>query len=218
MQAYNILKERITNCTYPPGCQINEEMLQNELGISRTPIREALSRLEQENLVSIRPKKGIEITKLSIQELNMIFELRQLLECHALIQYGNLLPKEELYRFYQRFSEKIDPDNEKDYFKSDDQFHSLIMSVVPNRYIIQSYQQIINQNTRFRIMTGHRTAQRLMQTNEEHKAILAACIQQNWEQAAEAMRQHLMYSKSATFHLLLEQQPYMNVSQNPDNM
>lgn len=204
LQAYHILKERITSCTYPPGCQLNEEILQKELGMSRTPIRDALGRLEQEGLVNIRSKKGIEITKLSVRELNMIFELRQMLECHALLQYGNLLPESELYSYFHHFSSS-DFSSEGEYYRYDDSFHSMIMSVVPNRYIAQSYQTIINQNTRFRIMTGHRTEQRLLDTSKEHCAILSACIQKNWAAAAEAMREHLTCSKSSAFALLMEQ-------------
>lgn len=204
LQAYTILKDRITNCIYAPGCQLNEEILQKELEMSRTPIRDALGRLEQEGLVNIRSKKGITITKLSLNQLNMVFELRQLLECHALTQYGNLLSDEQLNTFYQRFS-KNDFLNEQAYYHCDDAFHGMIMSVVPNIYIAQSYQQIINQNTRFRILTGHRTEQRLLETNQEHLNILLACMQRNWSQAADAMRHHLTCSKSAAFQLLLEQ-------------
>lgn len=204
LQAYNILKERITNCTYPPGCQLNEEILQNELGMSRTPIRDALGRLEQEGLINIRSKKGIEITKLNIRELNMIFELRELLECHALLQYGNLLPEEKLFHFFHCFSKK-EFSSEQEYYQCDDTFHGTIMSVVPNRYIAQSYQTICNQNNRFRIMTGHRTERRLLDTSDEHCAILRACIQKDWAVAAQAMREHLNCSKASAFAMLLEQ-------------
>ena len=204
LQAYHILKERITSCKYPPGCQLNEEILQNELGMSRTPIRDALGRLEQEGLVNIRSKKGIEITKLSVRELNMIYELRELLECHALLRYGNLLPESDLYGYFRRFSHK-DFSSEQEYYEYDDAFHGMIMSVVPNLYIAQSYQTIINQNTRFRIMTGHRTEQRLLDTSQEHCAILSACIQKDWPGAAQAMRDHLNCSKAAAIALVLEQ-------------
>ena len=56
-QAYNIIKNKIITCEYPPNFLLNEEKLKDEIGASRTPIRDALSRLEQENLVHILPKK-----------------------------------------------------------------------------------------------------------------------------------------------------------------
>ena len=56
-KAYNLIKTKIVNCEYAPGTFLNESMLMGEIGSSRTPIREALSKLEQENLVRILPKR-----------------------------------------------------------------------------------------------------------------------------------------------------------------
>ena len=203
-QAYHILKERITSCVYAPGCQLSEEMLQKELGMSRTPIRDALGRLEQEGLVNIHSKKGVEIAKLNVRELNMIYELRELLECSALLHYGNLLPEDRLYDCFRRFSH-MEPCGTMEYYRHDDAFHGMIMSVVPNLYMIQSYRAISDQNNRFRIMTGYHTEQRLMDTSREHCAVLSACIRKDWAGAAEAMRDHLHRSRAAAFALLLTQ-------------
>ena len=56
--AYNSIKEKILNCQYMPNSFLNEDLLCEEFGVSRTPIRDALSRLEQEHLITIMPKKG----------------------------------------------------------------------------------------------------------------------------------------------------------------
>lgn len=58
-QAYNIIKNKIITCEYPPNFLLNEEKLKEEIGASRTPIRDALSRLEQENLVHTRLKREL---------------------------------------------------------------------------------------------------------------------------------------------------------------
>ena len=204
LTAYNLLKDRITSCEYPPGSQLNEEQLKVELNMSRTPIRDALSRLEQEGLVTIRSKKGITVAPLTMKELNMIYELRQLLECYALENYGDLLPEEELLSFYRLFSSGEIRD-EDHYYQVDDAFHSMLISAVPNTYIARSYQQIIDQNTRFRILTGHRTIQRLENTTREHLDIIIACMKRDWQLASDAMQRHLHASKAAAFDLLLEQ-------------
>lgn len=57
--AYKTIKQKIVTCEYAPGLYLNEEILTEELKISRTPIRDALSRLEQEGLIEIKPKKGL---------------------------------------------------------------------------------------------------------------------------------------------------------------
>lgn len=77
--AYNTIKQKIVTCEYAPGTFLNEEILTDELKISRTPIRDALSRLEQEGLIEIKPKKGITVTALSIKDVNMI------------LRYGNYM-------------------------------------------------------------------------------------------------------------------------------
>ena len=204
LQAYNILKEKIIYCHYPPGSQLSEEILQNELGMSRTPIRDALSRLEQEGLVTIRPKRGITVESLRIKELNMIYEVRMLLECYALTTYGEMLDENKILEFYHIFS-NIAKMSEDEYYRADDAFHAMLISVIPNRYIAHSYAQITNQNTRVRVLTGHRTASRLAETNAEHLSILIACMKRDWKQAAECMQTHLTHSKSAAFELLLKQ-------------
>ena len=76
--AYNTIKEKIITCEYAPGSLLNEESLTDMLKISRTPIRDALGRLEQEGLIEILPKKGIMVTNLSMPDINMIVEIRQM--------------------------------------------------------------------------------------------------------------------------------------------
>ena len=71
-QAYNTIRQKIVTCEYAPGTFLNEELLTTELGLSRTPVRDALSRLEQEGLIEIKPKKGIIVMPLSINTINMI--------------------------------------------------------------------------------------------------------------------------------------------------
>ena len=61
-QTYLTLKERMVDCVYPPGSLINEAQLAADLNLSRTPIREAISKLEMEGFVQILPKKGIYVT------------------------------------------------------------------------------------------------------------------------------------------------------------
>ena len=103
-QAYNTIRQKIVTCEYAPGTFLNEELLTTELGLSRTPVRDALSRLEQEGLIEIKPKKGIIVMPLSINTINMIFEVRQLYEPYILLNYGNALSVERLKDFYNIFS------------------------------------------------------------------------------------------------------------------
>ena len=91
--AYFYIKNKIINCEYQPGMLLNEEMLKDEVKASRTPIRDAISRLEQENLVKILPKKGILVSELSIREINSIYESRMMVEPYVIQNYANRIPE-----------------------------------------------------------------------------------------------------------------------------
>ena len=95
-QAYTTIKNKILTCEYMPNSFLNEDLLCEELQVSRTPVRDALGRLEQENLIKIVPKKGFFVTPLSIGEINMAFEARLLIEPYIISNYCNHLTSEVL--------------------------------------------------------------------------------------------------------------------------
>ena len=74
--AYQEIKEKIVDCVFAPGQHLNENRLVTELKISRTPIREALSRLQEEGLVCVIPKKGILVSTISIADVSQIYQVR----------------------------------------------------------------------------------------------------------------------------------------------
>ena len=203
LQAYNIIKEKIVRCEYAPGMILSEERLQEDVHASRTPIRDALSRLEQDGLIQIMPKKGIMVSVLSIGEINKIFEVRLLVEPYVLRNYGYLLNDEVLMDYYEQFEQMLKEGDHGDFYEIDDEFHKAIMAVLPNQYLLATYERIHNQNLRFRVMTGRDSSTRLKATHNEHLAIVRACLKKEWEEAAVAMEHHLILSKNATFDLLL---------------
>ena len=141
-QAYNTIRQKIVTCEYAPGTFLNEELLTTELGLSRTPVRDALSRLEQEGLIEIKPKKGIIVMPLSINTINMIFEVRQLYEPYILLNYGNALSVERLKDFYNIFSSSKTNHNcynNNDYFyELDTEFHSFVVDACPTLISIKT--------------------------------------------------------------------------------
>ena len=82
-QAYEQIRQKIVTLALPPGTVIDEARLQAELGFGRTPIREALKRLELERLVSIIPRRGIFVPPISLTDLQHLYEVRINLECLA---------------------------------------------------------------------------------------------------------------------------------------
>ena len=152
LQAYQYLKTKILNCEYRPNEFLNEQKLCAEMGnISRTPMRDALGRLEQEGLITILPKKGLMVAGITEEDVHSMFEMRLLVEPYALRTYGADIPREKLEHFMRMMHE---PDVIDDFCKVDDDFHELLMSTLPNKYLRSAYDRITGLNTRFRIMTG----------------------------------------------------------------
>lgn len=206
--AYNSIKNKIITCEYAPGTFLSEEILTEELNISRTPIRDALGRLEQEGLIKIKSKRGITVTALSMKDINMIFEVRKMYEPYVLKHYGASLDDEKLADFYRIFSH---PNPNSDRFKNNDyyyeldsDFHQMIMDICPNIYMRHTNDLIRTQSERFRFMTGNVSNNRLEDTFKEHCEIITACLQKDWDTAISKLLIHLEESKKATFKLVLD--------------
>lgn len=214
--AYDTIKEKIVTGEYAPCEFLNEELLSARLQISRTPIRDALVRLEQEGLVEIRPKKGSIVTPLSVKDINMIFEIRRLYEPYILKTYGELIPEEQFHRFFKTFSQestssKCQSHNQY-FYELDAAFHQIIVDACPNPYLRQSYARTQTQSDRFRFMTGNVSNSRVEDTLQEHLDILTSCLQKDWEAAAQKLLSHLEASKKATFSLVLASMDSGNIT------
>ena len=203
-QAYDEIKRKIVTCEYAPNTLLNEELLREELHVSRTPIRDALSRLEQKGLITILPKKGIMVSSLSINDINMVFEVRMMYEPYALLHYGSRIPYSVLTHSYELLSDLDAMSEDWAFFQADDAFHAAVVQAIGNRFLLQTYEWIQDQKLRFRVMTGQTSAPRLEDTSKEHTRILEACLKKDWSEAASAMKDHLINSKNATFDLLFQ--------------
>ena len=209
--AYEYVKEKILSCEYRPGVFLNENQLCEEMGgISRTPVRDALSRLEQDGLVTIMPKRGVMVTEMRISDLNRIFEVRALLEPYALRKYGSRMDMDAMGRIYaqlrapEAWEKEGDAEAMKNYYARDNEFHDIIISAMPNPHLRLLYETVGNLNRRFRVLTGNEVKDRVQKTNKEHLAIVEACIRQDWEAAAQAMQEHLEVSRQASMQLMVE--------------
>lgn len=202
--AYDFIKKKITMCEYAPNQMLSESQLQEELGFSRTPVREAISRLAQEGLLKVFPKRGIVVSGFTFSDINMIFEVRMLVEPYTLRNYGIKLDLDEVAQFSKRLRSQSPESFDASFYEVDDEFHSMLISVLPNIYLRDLYDRIQTQNIRLRVMSGQHTENRLTETNEEHLQIMAACLTQDWEGAAQAMAHHLQCSKESSLSALLQ--------------
>ena len=164
-QAYNAIKAKILNCEYAPNTFINEELLREEVSASRTPVRDAISRLEQEGLVKILPKKGIMVSDLSLSQINMIYETRLMLEPYAISHYGNRIEQDIYMNYYQDYQAYLKGgDLPYSYDDMDDLFHQMFIDATSNVYFLKTYELINSQIKRMRIMSGECSEKRRKET------------------------------------------------------
>ena len=207
-QAYQYIRQKIATCEYAPNQMLSESQLRDELGISRTPVREAVSRLVQEGLLTVFPKRGIVVSGISIGDVHKIFEVRSLLEPYTLRTYHNNISLEAMKEFSDSFHNHALPCEDtclQDFYQLDDAFHALIMRSLENDYLQELSARIQTQNFRLRILSGKTIDSRIRDTMIEHAQIADACLNGEWEQAATAMEIHLIHSRNSALSMLLKQ-------------
>ncbi len=195
--AYRLLRKQITDCTILPGTLLSEKELGEKLGVSRTPIREALNRLEQEQLVSILPKRGVLVSEITPKMIHDIYQAREIFEpilCRALTLK---VSETALLKLKQRFLD-VDCNDSTALIELDRDFHDFFLRASQNSYLVQLMATLSSQNDRLRILTLQ-TPHRMEHTQEEHLAIIDAMLKKNPEKAEEAMRFHLIHARHSAF-------------------
>ena len=165
--------------------------------------------MEQENLVQILPKKGILVASLSIGDINAAYEVRLLVEPYAIQNYAKNIEKEWFENYKKILLEKEkevreERDNRHELYEIDDQFHMHFIKVMKNNYFVELYEQIYNQNLRLRILAASKGKKRMLNTQTEHLEVVELCLKEEWEAAANKMREHLIFSKKASFEAIFQ--------------
>lgn len=203
--AYTSIKDKILTCEYRPNSFLNEDLLCEELKISRTPVRDALSRLEHERLVTILPKKGFLVAPVTSDDINMVFEGRLLLETYIIENYCSNIPTEVIDRMKllsEQYSNAIKNDEEHLYYDLDNAFHMCFISQCPNHYFLQTYEMFQDHDRRLRVLTGTSLSKRLLSTISEHKTILSYLETGDTKRASKALQTHLTNSKISSFNVI----------------
>lgn len=193
-RVYEILREKLINCEYAPGTMLNEAQLSVELGVSRTPIREALNRIEHEGFVSILPKKGIYVTNVGLNDVLHIFGARLEIEPIALRMAGPLLPEQQLLEFKAQFMGE-EPDI-RGAFRVDTAMHLFLIEYCGNRYIIDMMRKVFDENTRV-IISSKQNEIKIHDARKEHVEILDLLLDKDYDRAQKAMRTHIECCKKA---------------------
>ena len=203
--AYGMIKARILNGEYAPNQMLNEVALSSELGMSRTPVREALNKLEHEMLVSIFPKHGTIVSPINLTVVRDLFQVRKLLEPFIIQQYGCRIDPERLIvslKLQKAIRADVSAATQFQYEAVED-LHQSILAANPNRFISETLLKVYDQNQRIRILTGKRSPERLLSSCNEHISIIDSLLSNDYAAAAQRMAEHLDASCHATIHYLI---------------
>lgn len=204
VDVYNAILERITSLEIPPGAKITIDNLARELGVSQTPIREALSRLESEGLVLKTFLVGYSAApRLNRAQVEQVFEMRLLLEpaaaAKAVAHLGDADQKalQALNKEMLNLRENPSPAY-NEYARMDTQFHAVIATKSGNALLAEALAKLHTQVHIFRLGFPARLSAAAV---AEHAEILKALLQGNARASKNAMKAHIVASQQRMLEL-----------------
>lgn len=192
------LRQQIFARTLEPGSWIDELKLCAELGISRTPMREALKVLASEGLVTMRVRRGAYVTEMSERDVREAYQLLALLESDAAAQVARTATAaqfDELLALHQELENSLA--HRERFFAANERFHLRIIELDGNRWrmqIITDLRRVMKLNRHHSLFKEGRLAESL----QEHRDILHAMTQRDGERAAALVRHHFDKGLRAT--------------------
>lgn len=202
--AYEVIKESILTLKVNPGAQLHVDELAEQLNISRTPIREALLRLERDGLLRIVPRVGFFVTEITKRDLEELFELRELLESHAVRKAALALTDDELVRLQRLYEENAAATERGDldgFLQTEIDLHSFLIEHAQNYWLIKMMDSVQDLVYRER-MLSLRSIENVHASVEEHRRVLEALLQRDAELASRRMAEHIRAVKERLLQFL----------------
>ncbi|MGP3998571.1 GntR family transcriptional regulator [Streptomyces sp. 8N706] len=197
-RVYAHVKQAVLDRRYEGGTLLTEGNLADAVGVSRTPVREALLRLEVEGLIKLYPKKGALVLPVSAQEIGDVVETRLLVEEHAARKAVPAGPRlierlEELLEKQRRYAAEGDLAAAA---VNDRCFHAEIVRSAGNQILDRLYDQLRDRQLRMGVAVMHAHPDRIAKNIAEHAEILEALRTGDAEAAAAAVHQHVSWVRN----------------------
>lgn len=193
------LRQRIFAHELTPGMWIDEQMLAEQYGISRTPLREALKVLASEGLVELKPRRGCYVTEISRRDLDDIFPLMAMLEgrCAAdAVRRAKPADIADLKSIHERLESAARDGRIDAFFEANQEFHRRIQEIADNRWLLSVIQDL-RKVLKLSRLHSLSLEGRLQQSLDEHRQIMAALEAGNSEKAEKEMHDHLLSGREA---------------------
>ena len=201
---FNTLRQAILRGELKPGERLMEIQLANKLGVSRTPIREAIRMLEQEGLAVTIPRKGAEVAKMTEKDMEDVLQIREALdELAAKIACEQISEEqlEELVATMHEFEESTKTDNVKKIAEADVKFHDIIYQSTGNPKLVNMLNNLREQMYRYRVEYLKDVESRKTLV-EEHYAVYRALKARNQQQAVKDICIHIVNQQNAILRSL----------------
>ncbi|MEU9442475.1 GntR family transcriptional regulator [Streptomyces sp. NPDC048304] len=192
-KAYAHLKDTVLTDPGMQGTFLSEQELADRIGVSRTPVREALLQLAAEDLVELVPKRGARVSPLTGREIRELMELRGIVERYAAQQLvsGGAVPVAGLRSLLERQRELTGADQAREFIAVDHRFHSALVSAVGNALLDRHYDGLRSRQVRAGVVALFNQQGRQEAVLEEHEAILDALAAGDAQAACAAIDHHL---------------------------
>jgi len=206
-RVFHTLEQNIISGIYPPGMALNEKQLCQELGVSRTPLREALSQLELEGLVESTPNKGAVVVGVSSQDIDDIYTIKLELEGLAAQLAADRITADELTELEETVSMTefyIGKGDVNKVVELDSRFHDIICKASKNRPL----RNMMSNYHNFAKLARHKSLmkpERVPQVLEEHRNIMQAIADGNSKQARSLAVEHISRARSSIAHAMKEE-------------
>ncbi|MFR4904451.1 MAG: GntR family transcriptional regulator [Fusobacterium sp.] len=204
-KVYEILKEMIISGKLKYNERIEEDALATSLEVSRTPVREAINKLEQEGWINIIPRRGMFVSNVSLKEINDIFQVRLNLEPIILQMGFSNIPLNECQRLKREFESFLDKELTKDEAKTldelDNTLHLLILKSCNNNFIEKMMENVYEHNMRLRNQSVQSNDRR-NEATKEHINLIDSILDGDLNKALELIKYHNIKAKEGFFNSL----------------
>ncbi|MDQ0285317.1 DNA-binding GntR family transcriptional regulator [Desulfofundulus luciae] len=202
---FESLREAIIQGRLKPGERLMEIQLAEEMGVSRTPVREAIRKLELEGFVVMVPRKGAYVAGISVKDIVDVFEVRAALEALAAGLAAERITEEELEELERALVKtyEVSSHDLEALVETDTRFHELIYKASRNERLVQIITNLADQIQRFRA-TSLAQPGRTKHALEEHKQIVEAISERNVELAQILAREHIENAEQSLLNALGE--------------
>lgn len=201
---FETIRNAIISGTLKPGERLMEVQMAESLGVSRTPVREAIRKLELEGLVIMLPRKGAFVADLSVKDLTEVLEIRAALEGLAAGLASiriNEQELEELEMIALNFHKSIDNANIDELIQRDLEFHEAMFKASRNERLIQLNNNLREQVQRFREIY-HKKVNKPRETSKEHYEMVEALSKRDSDKAEKLARRHIENAEKSLLKIM----------------